>query len=260
MFVDVRDFTELSERLPPAAVVGFLNTLLDALSRHVIANEGTLDKFIGDSIMAFWNAPVDVAEHSSKAVRAALAMRDTLAHLNARDAFGFGLEQKVSIGIGIHTGVACVGNMGAESHFNYSAVGDAVNIAARIEASCKQVSFDILVSEHTARSLTNYALLDAGALELRGKSGRTRVYAVVGDEHVAASAEFADLQIVHEQLVKALYLRHPRCRKLVSSAKLRAAGLTGGLQGFYGQISRRPDHFLADSDENGIGKLRTETG
>jgi adenylate cyclase len=164
MFVDVRSFTEISERLTPTAVVRFLNTLLDALSRQVTANEGTLDKFIGDSIMAFWNAPVDVADHAGKAVRAALAMRETLVRLNADDAFGFGAGQQVGIGIGIHTGLACVGNMGAESRFNYSAVGDAVNVAARIESACKDVGFDILVSASTAATLASYALLDAGAL------------------------------------------------------------------------------------------------
>ena len=110
----------------------------------------------------------------SKAVRAALGMRETLARLNADDAFGFGSQQKVGIGIGIHTGLACVGNMGAETRFNYSAVGDAVNIAARIESACKEVGFDILVSEATATSLTRHAMLDAGALSLKGKSGRTR--------------------------------------------------------------------------------------
>src|SRR5690606_27126039 len=87
MFVDVRNFTMMSERLSSTELVGFLNTLLDALSRHVIANEGTLDKFIGDSIMAFWNAPLDVPDHCAKAARAALAMRATLAELNAKDAF-----------------------------------------------------------------------------------------------------------------------------------------------------------------------------
>ncbi len=95
MFVDVRSFTEISEELTPTEVVRFLNTLLDALSRHVIANEGTLDKFIGDSIMAFWNAPVDVADHAEKAVKAGLAMRETMAELNARDAFGFGGDREV---------------------------------------------------------------------------------------------------------------------------------------------------------------------
>jgi adenylate cyclase len=246
MFVDVRNFTGIGERLPPAAVVSFLNTLLDALSRHVTANEGTLDKFIGDSIMAFWNAPVDVADHAGKAVRAALAMRETLVHLNAGDAFGFGAQHPVGIGIGIHSGLACVGNMGAESRFNYSAVGDAVNIAARIESACKEVGFDILVSESTARILTGFALLEAGELVLKGKSGRTTVFAVVGDEGIAASAEFAELRLVHEQLVQALRTRSANSRKIVGAAKLRAAGLTGGLQEFYRRISRRPDHFLAD--------------
>ena len=249
MFVDVRNFTEISERLSPTAVVGFLNTLLDALSRHVIANEGTLDKFIGDSIMAFWNAPLDVNDHCSKAVRAALAMRETLASLNAGDAFGFGAEHKVGIGIGIHTGIACVGNMGAEARFNYSAVGDAVNVASRLESACKTVSFDILVSEDTAKALPGYALLDAGALGLRGKSGRTNVYAVVGDEQVAASPEFADLQVIHGQLVQALRWRSAGSRKILSAAKLKAGRLTAGLKEFYDRISRRPDHFLVDAGD-----------
>ncbi|MDK1494420.1 adenylate/guanylate cyclase domain-containing protein [Sinorhizobium sp. 7-81] len=241
MFVDVRNFTEISERLAPTAVVGFLNTLLDALSRHVIANEGTLDKFIGDSIMAFWNAPVDVADHPAKAVRAALAMRETLTRLNADDAFGFGGEQSVSIGVGIHTGIACVGNMGAEAHFNYSAVGDTVNVAARIEASCKDVLFDILVSEETAKALPGHALLEAGALALKGKSTRSRLFAVVGDEKIGASAEFAELRCLHLKLVDALRSRAPN-RKILNAAKLKAAKLDG-LADFYRRISRRADHF-----------------
>ena len=246
MFVDVRNFTEISERLAPTAVVSFLNTLLDALSRHVTANEGTLDKFIGDSIMAFWNAPVDVSDHAAKAVRAALAMRETLARLNSDDAFGFGAKQTVRIGVGIHTGIACVGNMGAESRFNYSAVGDAVNIASRIESACKTVSFDILASGETAQMLDGWALLDAGSLELRGKSARTRIYAVVGDERVAASPVFDELRGLHGRLIEALRSRLPSSRKIIGAAKVKAAGLPASLQDFYGRISRRPDHFLAD--------------
>lgn len=253
MFVDVRNFTEISERLTPTEVVRFLNTLLDALSRHVIANEGTLDKFIGDSIMAFWNAPVDVANHGRKAVDAALGMRETLARLNATDAFGFGKEEKVGIGIGIHTGVAYVGNMGAETRFNYSAVGDAVNIAARIESSCKNVGFDILVSETTAGLLPGCALLEAGALPLKGKSTRTKLFAVIGDESVAASAEFAELQTVHRRLIEALRSRSAASRKLLSAAKLKAGGLAAGLTEFYNRISRRSDHFAEEHVARDIG-------
>ncbi len=257
MFVDVRNFTEISERLSPTAVVGFLNTLLDALSRHVTANEGTLDKYIGDSIMAFWNAPLDVDDHCRKAVRAALAMRETLAHLNAADAFGFGPEQKVGIGIGIHTGIACVGNMGAEARFNYSAVGDAVNVASRIEAACKSVSFDILVSEDSAKALAGYALLDAGRLALRGKTGRTGVYAVIGDERIAASAEFAELQAIHDQLIEALRSRPAVSRQIVALAKSKAARVAVGLEEFYDCLSRRPDHFHTDPIAANINLSRT---
>lgn len=244
MFVDVRNFTEISERLTPAEVVGFLNTFLDALSRHVIANEGTLDKFIGDSIMAFWNAPVDVSDHAAKAVHAALAMRETLARLNAEDAFGFGSAHTVGIGIGIHTGLACVGNMGAETHFNYSAVGDTVNVAARIESACKDVCFDILVSAGTADLAPQYALLEAGALALKGKSTRTRTFAVVGDENVAKSAEFVELKHEHADLIEALQSRSPAAREILRAAKRKAVGLSVDLAEFYRRISRRGDHFL----------------
>jgi adenylate cyclase len=243
MFVDVRGFTTLSERLQPAEVVRFLNTLLDALSRHVVAHEGTLDKFIGDSIMAFWNAPVDVADHPAKAVRAALAMRETLAGLNATDAFGFGADYTVGIGIGIHTGLACVGNMGAESRFNYSAVGDAVNVAARIEGCCKEVGFDILVSETTAAALPTFALLDAGALGLKGKSSRARLYAIVGDETVGLSASFALLETAHQTLVEALGSRSTDNRKLLARARQRAQPFAAALPEFYRRLARRADHF-----------------
>ncbi|OCP36313.1 CHASE2 domain-containing protein [Ensifer sp. LC163] len=244
MFVDVRNFTEISERMAPTDVVAFLNTLLDALSRHVIANEGTLDKFIGDSIMAFWNAPVDVANHPRKALRAALGMRETLARLNADDAFGFGAAQDIGIGIGIHTGIACVGNMGAETRFNYSAVGDTVNIAARIEAACKEVSFDVLVSEATAQALPGCALLEAGALGLKGKTTRTRLFAVVGDEGVASSPDFGELQRLHSRLVENLRARASTSRSLANAAKLKAAAITPGLVPFYGRITRRSEHFI----------------
>ena len=243
MFVDVRNFTEISERLAPTAVVTFLNTFLDALSRHVIENEGTLDKFIGDSIMAFWNAPVDVSDHAAKAVHAALSMRETLARLNAEDAFGFGDGQMVRIGIGIHTGIACVGNMGAETHFNYSAVGDTVNVAARIEAACKDVCFDILVSENTADRVPEYALLDAGTLALKGRRTRTRTFAVVGDRDVARSDAFGNLQQAHGQLVEALLSRSPDAREGARTARRQASSLAVDLTEFYRRITRRAEHF-----------------
>jgi adenylate cyclase len=244
MFVDVRNFTSISERLSPTALVTFLNTLLDALSRHVTANEGTLDKFIGDSIMAFWNAPVDVADHAIKATRAALEMRAAVARLNANDAFGFGAGQTVSIGIGIHTGLACVGNMGAETRFNYSAVGDAVNVSARIESSCKELGFDVLVSGSTAEALHGFAILDAGDLPLKGRSTRTPVFAVVGDEQVSNTPDFAEASRLHGELVETLLERASADGILARLAESRAVDTTNSLREFYKLIVGRSDHFM----------------
>ncbi len=202
MFLDIRDFTTISEGMPPTALVSFLNKLLSGLSRHVMASEGTLDKFIGDSIMAFWNAPVDVANHPAKAARCALAMRETLREMNEQDALGLG--RPVAIGIGINTGIACVGNMGAENRFNYSAVGDAVNTAARIEAASKELAFDILVSAVAAEQLKDFALLDAGSHALKGKAERVRLFLLLGDAKLAQTAEFRKLHEAHAGLLMSL--------------------------------------------------------
>ena len=152
--------------------------------------------------MAFWNAPVDVPGHPEKAAHCALAMRATLREMNDQDAFGLG--RLVSIGIGINTGIACVGNMGAESRFNYSAVGDAVNTTARIESASKEVAFDILVSATVAAKLPDFALLEAGSFSLKGKSERVGLFLLLGDGKLAQTPEFRHLREAHAKLIAAL--------------------------------------------------------
>lgn len=205
MFMDVRDFTPLSEALTATELVDFINTLLAPLSDAIQSELGTIDKYIGDSIMAFWNAPVDVDDHATRACRAALAMRTALQSLNDSDAFGFGTrgmaEPMVRIGIGLNTGLACVGNMGSAKRFNYSAMGDVVNVAARIEAATKVFGVDILVSEQVARAAQGIALLEAGEIMLKGTSRPTRLYAVLG---AADDPEFAELQRLHCDLLQAI--------------------------------------------------------
>ncbi len=180
LFMDIRGFTTLSETLSPQETIRFLNTVHGALSVPVVEMDGTLDKYIGDSIMAFWNAPLDVGDHAGKAAEAALRMREALARLNASGAFGLPEGQQVRIGIGIHTGVACVGNLGTQSRLNYSAVGDTVNTAARIEAACKDFTTDILVSGETARLIPGFRLRPAGEVHLRGKSQAEHVFFLDG--------------------------------------------------------------------------------
>lgn len=180
LFMDIRGFTSLSETLTPQETIRFLNTVHGALSVPVVEMDGTLDKYIGDSIMAFWNAPLDVGDHAAKAAEAALRMREALQRLNEAGAFGLAAGQQVRIGIGIHTGVACVGNVGTQARLNYSAVGDTVNTAARIESACKDFGTDILVSGATARLIPQFRLTAAGEVHLRGKSHAEQVFMLEG--------------------------------------------------------------------------------
>jgi adenylate cyclase len=250
MFMDVRGFTSISEVLNPTELVELMNKLLNELSRPIIREEGTLDKFIGDSIMAFWNAPVDVPDHAKRAATAALDMRAALHKLNSEDAFNLkwrlGDGAEIGIGIGINTGLACVGNMGAETRFNYSAVGDAVNVAARIESSSKDIGHDIVLSESSASALQDMAMLEAGHLELKGKSARQRLYVLVGDGQLAASPDFWELASFHETLIRHLASGEVPATKRALAKCLDKVDRHGWstLRPFYERITERRSDFL----------------
>jgi adenylate cyclase len=213
LFMDVRDFTPISERLSPEALIRFLNTLFSPLTEAIQECHGVVDKYIGDSIMAFWNAPVEVPNHAAFACSAALKMQAIVDHLNATDAFGLrsgeAPELIVHIGIGLNTGEACVGNMGSENRFNYSVVGDAVNVAARIESSCKGAGAPILISEEAAREAEGFAVLEAGLVPLKGKSKPMKLFALVGDPALAQTPTFQALAREHHRLLAALEAQNP---------------------------------------------------
>ncbi|MXN65415.1 CHASE2 domain-containing protein [Stappia sp. GBMRC 2046] len=208
LFMDVRGFTPISEQLSPTDLVGFLNTLFSPLSEAIQAEGGTIDKYIGDSIMAFWNAPLAIEDHAAHACRAALALAETVNRLNEEDAFGFktrGLpSQDVRIGVGINSGPACVGNMGSTRRFNYSVIGDVVNIAARIESSCKAIGATCLVSEDTMQAAPEFAYLEAGSIPLKGKSHPVKLHALIGPPDYAESDAFKELCEVHGRLISAI--------------------------------------------------------
>ena len=207
LFLDVRSFTSLSETMTPTALVEFVNSLLSHLSDEIVAEAGTIDKYIGDSIMAFWNAPLAVPDHVVMACRACLRMRERMQELNERDAFGFRARGHagavVRIGIGLNTGMACVGNVGSQTRFNYSVLGDAVNIASRVEGLCKDVGADILVTETVVAAAPHFAWIEAGSVMLRGRAAGTGIYCLVGDEAVARSERFGALKAAHADLLAA---------------------------------------------------------
>jgi adenylate cyclase len=192
MFADMRGFTAFTEAHPPAETLAMLNTLFGALGKEIVDRHGTIDKFIGDSIMAFWNAPLDVADHARRAAESALAMRARLEALNREGGFG-----GIAIGIGLSTGEALVGNMGLESRFDYSAIGDTVNVASRVETESKIIGFDITASDELRRAVPDLAWLEAGTVQLKGKAKRMPVHILVGDAHVAISPAFIALHDAH---------------------------------------------------------------
>ncbi|MCG2813942.1 MAG: adenylate/guanylate cyclase domain-containing protein, partial [Thermodesulfovibrionales bacterium] len=157
LFSDIRGFTGISEKLAPDVLVSLLNGYLGPMTEVVLKNNGTLDKYIGDAVMAIYNAPLNVTDHPEKACRTAIEMIDKLKEINSS------FKQKglppVDIGIGINTGYAVVGNMGADMRFDYTAIGDTVNLASRLEGQNKYYGTHIILSEFTAEKVKDKFML-----------------------------------------------------------------------------------------------------
>ena len=179
LFSDVRDFTTRSEGLEPEELVGTLNRYLGSMVSVIHGRDGMVDKFIGDAIMAVFGAPAETAEHAVNAVEAALGMHKALVELN-RELEAEGIEP-FRIGVGIHTGPAVVGNVGSTERVEYTAIGDTVNTASRIEGLTKRFDADVLVSGETFRELGNrFEGEFLGREHLKGKSGAVEVYRILG--------------------------------------------------------------------------------
>lgn len=182
MFCDIRDFTTISERMEASALTSLLNDFLTPMSEAVMYNEGTIDKYIGDSIMAFWGAPLDQEDRADRAVRTAQRIAQKLHIDNARRARK-GLKP-IRIRIGIHKGPALVGNIGAPGRVNYTLVGDTVNVAQRLEQFGREVDDGvsdavIVISGELASALPpGAALIDHGDQLFHGRSTPTRVFRV----------------------------------------------------------------------------------
>lgn len=177
LFSDIRGFTSISERLSPERLVALLNIYLGRMTEIVFAQNGVLDKYIGDAVMAFWNAPLVQPDHARRAVQTALEMRDALAEMNQKKLFG---EIELHIGIGINTGEMVVGNVGGAARFDYTVIGDQVNLASRLEGITKEYHVGIVITEACASQLGGTVLtrrLDKVAV--KGKKEPVTIYEVL---------------------------------------------------------------------------------
>jgi len=180
----------------------------------VMSHDGVIDKYIGDCIMAFWNAPLADAEHAAHALDAALAMRRALKELNVElaaeapriDDVSFHLDS----GIGINTGDCIVGNFGWEEKYDYSVLGDAVNLASRLEGESKNYGVPIVIGEATERLTSGYATLELDLVAVKGKRDMTRIFALLGGPELGADPRFLAFRAEHQRMLGAYRAREWR--------------------------------------------------
>ena len=208
LFSDVRGFTTISESFKddPQGLTSLMNRFLTPLTNTIIDHEGTIDKYIGDAVMAFWNAPLNVAHHELKACAAALAMIDSVEALNRvrqEEAKSAGQPfLPVRIGVGLNTGRCVVGNLGSDLRFNYSVLGDPVNVASRLEGQTKYYGVSIIIGSKTAENAKEkFAILELDLIAVKGKTEPQTIYALLGREDVAGDIRFQELRKLYSTML-----------------------------------------------------------
>lgn len=212
MFSDIRGFTKISENMSASELRSFINEYLTPMTDIILQHSGTIDKYMGDAIMAFWNAPIDNPSHREEAATAALAMMRGLKDFNdnlVKESLADGKKRpQVSIGIGINTGPCCVGNMGSDQRFDYSVLGDTANVASRLEGQSKTYGVPIVVGEGTVNSAPGFAWLELDLIRVIGKDEPVRIFSLIGDSNVKTEKWFSNVTETN-----ALFLQNYRTQK-----------------------------------------------
>ncbi len=197
LFCDIRGFTSLSEGLGAGELTELLNDFLTPMTTALLNRGATIDKYMGDAIMAFWNAPIDQEDHRTLACKAMIDMRRKLKRLNAS------ATHPIRIGVGINTGLCCVGNLGSDQRFNYSAIGDAVNITARIESLTKTYGVDNLVTMETVAGLKDPKFLEIDTVVVKGREAPITVCTLLNRIRRLNKADFLQLREEHTIVLEA---------------------------------------------------------
>ena len=182
LFSDIRGFTAISEKYKdnPEGLTDLINQLLSTLSNEILKTEGTIDKYMGDCIMAFWNAPIDQENHRERAIEAAFNMQTALRELN--EELGKFDQDEMAIGIGINTGECIVGNMGSEQRFDYTVLGDSVNLASRLEGQSNNYGFPMILGQSSVAGISSSRVIELDLISVKGKQEPERIYTVLGED------------------------------------------------------------------------------
>ena len=193
MFCDMRGFTHMSETMEPTQLQALLNSVFSRLTDHIRSNRGTIDKYMGDCVMAFWGAPVDTPNHASLAVKTALDMVNAIRVLNEEHRVK-GLPE-IGIGIGLNTGTMCVGDMGSDIRRSYTVIGDSVNLGSRLEGLSKTYGVDIVVSESTRKLAWNFAWQELDTVRVKGKDQAVTIFWPLADLSHIDTEKAAELEL-----------------------------------------------------------------
>ena len=238
MFCDIRGFTTLSEAYAnaPEELTRLMNRFLTVMTEKIMERSGTIDKYIGDAIMAFWNAPLDVPDHARQASLAALLMTKRVREFNEEmqaEAAGTGQPaMPIAIGIGVNSGEGYVGNLGSDQRFNYSVLGDPVNVASRLEGQSKTYGVEIVIGDTTQAAAPDLASLRLDLIRLKGKTRPVWLFGLLGDAELARSDGFVALTRAHEAMLEA-YRRQDWDGAEQQLTECRARGEPFGLGALY---------------------------
>jgi adenylate cyclase len=255
MFCAVHSFTTLSERFTAIEMTTFLSEYLSPMTNAILEELGTLDKYMGDAIIAFWNAPIDDPKHAAHAVGAALQMRTILAKLNKewkeRAERSNRPFKDLKFGIGLNTGECIVGNMGSSIRFDYSAIGGEVNIALEHQHNAERFGVDIVADEATRQETLGFAWLEIDRIVIGNHPQQVAIYTLAGDSFFAAGEEFKRLSELHEGMLKAYRERNLEAAKqMATAAALHAPREITRLYAYY-------QKRFQDSAENAFSKTST---
>ena len=260
MFTDVRGFTSISEHYGEnvQGLTQIMNRYMTAMTAKILENEGTLDKYIGDAQMAFWNAPLDDKQHAKNAVKTALSMLGDLDEFNRK--IGAEGVPPFGMGLGINTGMVVVGNMGSDQRFDYTCLGDAVNLASRLEGQSKPYGVKIVIGPKTAEYVADeYFVIELDTIAVKGKKQGVNIYTVIGTNKEMEFLNYAPFREMHNIMLDAY--RSQRFGSAISMCEKLERAFNGQMKAYYEMIKERCEEYLRNpppADWDGVFRSQTK--